>query len=100
MDQPLIFVSYSHKDEEEKNRLLVHLGGLQRAGKIDLWNDDRIGAGGAWEQEINQAMNQARVAILLITADFLNSDFIISKEVPSGLSVKCCNEFESKKAYC
>jgi hypothetical protein len=85
MTQPTIFVSYSHKDETEKDKLLVHLGVLQRAGLINLWSDDQIGAGAAWEPEITAAMAQARVAILLITANFLNSDFILRQEVPSFL---------------
>ena len=45
MTQPVIFISYSHKDEREKDRLLSHLGVLQHEGLIGLWSDDRIGAG-------------------------------------------------------
>jgi uncharacterized protein YjbI with pentapeptide repeats len=85
MNQSIIFISYSHKDEREKNKLLPHLGVLQREGLINLWSDDRIGAGADWEQEISEAMAQARVAILLISANFLNSDFILGKEVPTLL---------------
>jgi tetratricopeptide (TPR) repeat protein len=85
MPQPVIFISYSHKDEKEKDRLLSHLGVLQGEGLIDLWSDDRIGAGADWEQEINEAMTQARVAILLISVSFLNSGFILGKEVPALL---------------
>lgn len=82
MPQPVIFISYSHKDEREKDKLVSHLGVLRQEGLLDLWSDDRIGAGGDWEQEISEAMVQARVAILLISANFLTSDFILSKEVP------------------
>jgi hypothetical protein len=85
MTRPLIFVSYSHKDEAEKDRLLSHLGVLQSAGLISVWNDDQIGAGADWQQEIGQAMGQARVAILLITANYLTSDFILGNEVPTLL---------------
>lgn len=82
MPQPTIFISYSHKDETEKNALVTQLGVLQNAGLIDLWVDDRIEAGGDWKAKIEQAINQAQVAILLITANFLTSKFILEKEVP------------------
>jgi tetratricopeptide (TPR) repeat protein len=85
MTQPLVFISYSHKDEEEKERLLSHLGVLGKAGLIDLWSDDRIGAGGDWQREIREAMAQAQVAVLLISANYLTSDFILGEEVPTLL---------------
>jgi hypothetical protein len=80
--QPTVFISYSHQDEAEKNALLSHLGVLQRAGLINVWSDDRIEAGGDWQADIESAMAQAKVAILLITANSLNSDFILNQEVP------------------
>jgi serine/threonine protein kinase len=82
MVRPIVFISYSHKDEIEKEALLAHLRVLQYADLIDLWSDDRIGPGSDWEQEIDQAMARARVAILLISANFLTSDFILQEEVP------------------
>ena len=85
MAQPQVFVSYSHKDEKEKERLLTHLGVLQQADLIDAWRDDRIGGGGDWEQEIETAIGRADIAILLISANFLNSDFIVGQEVPALL---------------
>ena len=83
--RPTVFVSYSHKDEKEKNALLAHLGVLGSTGLIDLWSDDRIGAGADWESEITQAITKAKVAILLISANFLTSKFILQKEVPELL---------------
>lgn len=74
MTQPTVFISYSRRDEKEKDELLSHLGVLQRAGIIDVWNDDRIGAGSDWQTEINRAIDRAKVAILLISAAFLNSE--------------------------
>jgi hypothetical protein len=85
MDQPIIFVSYSHKDEEEKDILLSHLGVLHYTGLIDLWNDDRIRAGSDWEQEITIAIKQANLAVLLVSAHFLTSKFILKKEIPEIL---------------
>ncbi len=86
MTQSIVFVSYSHKDEKEKDELLSHLSILQHAGFIGLWSDDQIGAGANWETEINQAIKQAKVAILLVSANFLASDFIAGKEVSSLLN--------------
>jgi hypothetical protein len=85
MTRPLIFISYSHKDEVEKDRLLSHLGVLQSAGLISVWSDDEISAGANWQQAISQAVSQARVAILLITANYLTSDFILGNELPALL---------------
>jgi hypothetical protein len=83
--RPTVFVCYSHKDEKEKNELLSHLGVLEAANLIELWSDDRIGAGADLEAEINQVIGRASVAILLITANFLTSEFIQKKEIPDLL---------------
>lgn len=80
-----VFISYSHKDEAWKDRLVTHLGVLQQEGLIDLWDDRRIGAGGNWYQKIQEAIAKASVAVLLVSADFLTSKFILSKEIPSLL---------------
>ncbi len=78
----IVFVGYSHQDEDAKNELEKHLGVL---ASIDLWSDDRIGAGADWEEEIYKAIGEAKVAILLVSANFLNSKFILQKEVPKLL---------------
>jgi len=82
MSTPSIFISYSHKDEEWKDRLLTHLGNMENEGVLDIWNDRRIEAGDDWYKEIEYAISVASIAILLISADFLASKFIISEEVP------------------
>lgn len=86
MPPPTVFVSYSRKDENEKNQLLDHLNVLQGIGLVEVWSDDRISGGADWESKIRQAMAQAKVAILLITKHFLTSDFILEKEVPKLLT--------------
>ena len=85
MTDPTVFVSYSHKDEAEKDRVLTHLHVLQQAGLIDVWSDDRIGAGTDCQLEIEQAISRAKVAVLLVTASFLSSQFILEQEVPALL---------------
>jgi hypothetical protein len=80
-----IFVSYSHKDTKFKNRLITHLRAFREENaidRIDLWHEKKIGAGNDWRTEIDNALKRANAAILLISADFLASDFICHKEVP------------------
>ena len=81
-----IFISYSHKDEAWKDRLMTHLGVLQSQGLVQLWDDRRIGAGEGWFAAIQEAMSRASVAVLLISADFLTSKFILGDEVPRLLA--------------
>jgi hypothetical protein len=85
MPQCPIFISYSHKDNREKEKLLTQLGVLQNAGFIDVWSDSRIEAGEDWQRAMEQAMAAAKVAILFITANFLTSPFILREEIPKLL---------------
>jgi tetratricopeptide (TPR) repeat protein len=82
MMTPTVFISYSHKDEEWKDRLVVQLGVLQQAGLLDPWDDRRIEAGADWQPQIEQAMQAASVAVLMVSANFLTSQFILGEEVP------------------
>lgn len=77
-----VFISYSHSDLEYLRRLLVHLKPLERDRQIDLWVDSRIKAGDNWKETIGQALEAASTAILLVSADFLASDFIVEDELP------------------
>lgn len=80
MSQPVVFISYSHKDEAEKNRLMSHLNAFT-SDSICVWSDAHLAGGHQWHEEITKAMEQAKVAVLLITANFLNSEFIFEQEV-------------------
>ena len=82
---PSVFLSYSHKDEDWKKRLRTHLGVLESEGLLDVWDDRRIEGGDDWFEEIQEAMAKASVAVLLISADFLTSKFILGEEVPKLL---------------
>lgn len=79
---PKIFISYSHKDEEWKDRLQTQLAVLEMEGLLSVWEDRQIELGDSWYPEIEKALNNADVAILLISANFLASKFIRSEEIP------------------
>ena len=54
MSSPSVFISYSHKDEEWKDRLVIHLKVLQMQNVLDVWDDRRIEAGDDWRAEIER----------------------------------------------
>ncbi|HZF96755.1 MAG TPA: TIR domain-containing protein [Pseudoxanthomonas sp.] len=76
-----VFISYSHKDRSCHDRLRVHLKPLERTSQLDCWSDTRIQAGDRWRNEIAQQVGRAAVAVLLVSADFLASDFIVNQEL-------------------
>lgn len=80
--QKKLFVSYTHNDQNYLNRLLVHLKPLEKNNIIDIWVDKKIQPGKDWKIEIEKSLNAAEVAILLISADYLASDFIVDNELP------------------
>lgn len=77
-----VFLSYSHRDAEYLDRILVHLRPMERSGLIDQWSDTKIRAGDRWKDEIRTALAVARIAVLLVSADFLASEFIATNELP------------------
>lgn len=79
---PNVFISYSHSDAAFLDRLLVHLKPLEKNNQLELWVDTRLRAGDRWKKEIEKALERANVAILLVSADFLASDFITENELP------------------
>lgn len=81
-----VFLSYSHRDSLYVERLLVHLRPLERQGLISLWADTRLSAGERWRTEIESAVSRARVAVLLVSPDFLDSEFILTQELPQLLA--------------
>ena len=84
-EAPLVFISYSHKDEVWKDRLRPHIAVLERQGRISIWDDRQIDAGVQWHPAILDVMARCRVAICLISADYLASEFCTGKELPELL---------------
>jgi hypothetical protein len=77
-----VFVSYSHVDSEYLARLKIHLRPFERRGLVELWSDTKIKSGQRWKQEIRSAIDRAAITILLVSADFLASEFIAENELP------------------
>ena len=80
-----LFYSYSHRDEELRDELEKHLIILRRQGVITTWHDRRIGAGNEWKDAIDQHLESAQVILLLISADFLASDYCYDIEMERAL---------------
>ena len=80
-----LFYSYSHKDEDLRAELERHLSLLRRSGHISEWHDRRIEPGAAWKGEIDSHLRSARIILLLISSDFLASDYCYDIEAKLAL---------------
>ncbi|MGF1523396.1 MAG: TIR domain-containing protein [Leptolyngbyaceae cyanobacterium] len=80
-----VFFSYSHRDEDLRDELAKHLSILQRRGKIDTWYDRAIEAGAEKQAEIDQQLNRADIILLLVSSDFLASDYCYDVEVKRAM---------------
>lgn len=82
-----LFYSYSHKDEYLRNELETHLKLLQRQGLIQSWTDRQIEVGEEWENKINEKLERADIILLLISADYLASDYCYGVEMARALAL-------------
>ena len=80
-----LFVSYAHKDERLRAELETHLKILHRTGLIDKWDDRLIEPSDEWKEAIDENLNAADIILLLVSADFLNSDFCWDQEMERAL---------------
>src|SRR5581483_610683 len=80
-----VFYSYSHKDDEFRIALDNHLRLLQRQGLISAWHDRRLEAGSEWGQQIDSHLRSADIILLLVSSDFLASDYCFDVELQCAL---------------
>lgn len=80
-----LFYSYSHRDEHYRRRLETHLSPLRRDGLIKEWHDRRIEAGTDWRVDIDRELNRADLILLLISPDFMASEFAYSHELSTAM---------------
>ncbi len=80
-----IFFCYAREDEVLLEKLKDHLRPLQRENLIDFWYDRKISPGADWEKEINQRLNTAQIILLLVSSDFMSSDYCYGIEMKRAL---------------
>lgn len=83
MNRPTIFISYSHRDEDWKDRIVTHLGVSQQ---FELWDDRQIAGGEEWFPAITEAIDRGAIGIVLVSANSLTSNFILKEEIPRLLA--------------
>jgi hypothetical protein len=87
-----VFFSYSHRDEDLRDALETHLALLEREGAIRTWHDRRIGAGREWQGEIDRHLEKADLILLLISPDFIASDYCFDLEMSRALERHAAGE--------
>jgi TIR domain len=94
MSQPAveIFFSYAHEDEALRDQFAMHLRPLQRQGVIKVWHDRNIKAGEEWDKEVDRHLESADIILLLISANFLASDYCYGIELQRALERHDRNE--------
>jgi formylglycine-generating enzyme required for sulfatase activity len=82
-----VFISYSRVDRDWVERIRKVMAPLlrQEGNSVQLWDDSQIQPGDSWLSEIETALAGAQVALLLVSAEFLASEFVMGKEVPELL---------------
>src|SRR6266705_4156000 len=87
-----VFISYSHQDQALRQKLDNHLSNLKRQKIITSWYDGEITAGTNWQSQIMQHLNSAQIILLLISDDFMASDFCYSIEMNRAIARHDANQ--------
>lgn len=87
-----IFCCYAREDQDLLLELKKHLSPLQREGRIILWADTDINAGKEWEYEVHRHLNTSQIILLLISSNFVASDYCYSIEMQRALERHDCGE--------
>ena len=87
-----VFISYSHQDEPYRKDLEKHVAVLQRNGYIDTWTDREIEPGEKWNTSIHEELISAKIILLLVSSDFLASDFCYDIEMKTAVQRHQANE--------
>jgi hypothetical protein len=87
-----IFFSYAHEDTALRDKLATHLVMMQRNGLITTWYDQDINAGEDWQHAINTHLLMAEIILLLVSPDFLASDYCYSVEVQRAMDRQSRNQ--------
>jgi len=87
-----VFISYSHRDRGLREELEKHLSNLRRQNMIASWYDGNISPGTEWEAQIREHLNRDQIILLLISADFMDSDFCYSIEMTRAIARHNANE--------
>jgi N-acetylmuramoyl-L-alanine amidase len=80
-----VFYSYAHEDEAYKDKLVQHLSILKRRGYIAEWHDRKIEPGQKWSKEISDNLNAADIILLMVSSDFINSDYCYEIEMKTAI---------------
>lgn len=80
-----VFIAYAHEDESYKDVLLKWLVPMRRNGTITAWHDREILCGHQWEHEISRKLDESDIILLLVSIDFLSSEYINSVELKRAI---------------
>lgn len=82
-----IFISYAHEDERYRVKFVKHLTPLKNEGLINVWDDRKIPPGGVWPEEIHAQIEKADIILLLVSPDFMASNYINGVEIKRAMEL-------------
>lgn len=92
--RPKLFISYAHQNRRWCDHIRTYLKPAERAGELEIWEDAHIQPGQTWEPQIQGNLESSTLALLLITPEFLASDYVTTKELPWLLSRRAHGEVD------